>query len=100
MPLNIKLKQLNCDGVWNYNFIKDNDAKCQICRKSLMAPSYEDLNNKKLISRISLGKCGHAYHSTCINTYCKKNVSCPIDFTTWSQLKELESNNTMETIKK
>jgi hypothetical protein len=55
-----------------------------------MAPSYEDINNNNLISKITIGKCGHAFHSECINNYCKKNVSCPIDFTHWEMLKDIE----------
>jgi hypothetical protein len=90
MPLNIKLKSLDCTTVWKYNFPQNTEDKCQICRRSIMAPSHEDINNKNLISRISIGKCGHAFHSECIKNYCKKNVSCPIDYTQWETSKELE----------
>jgi hypothetical protein len=93
MPLNIKLKSLDCTTVWKYNFPQNTEDKCQICRRSIMAPSHEDINNKNLISRISIGKCGHAFHSECIKNYCKKNVSCPIDYTQWETSKELEGPN-------
>ncbi len=93
MPLNIKLKSLDCTAVWKYNFPQNTEDKCQICRRSIMAPSHEDVKNKNLISRISIGKCGHAFHSECIQNYCKKNVSCPIDYTQWETSKELEGPN-------
>ena len=93
MPLNIKLKSLDCTTMWKYNFPQNTEDKCQICRRSIMAPSHEDINNKNLISRISIGKCGHAFHSECIKNYCKKNVSCPIDYTQWETSKELEGPN-------
>jgi hypothetical protein len=90
MPLNLKLSSLECSAVWKYNFPQNTGGKCQICRRSIMAPSHEDINSNNLVSRISIGKCGHAYHSECIKNYCKKNVSCPIDFTHWTTQKEIE----------
>ncbi len=110
MPLNLKLNSLDCTAVWKYNFPQNTGGKCQICRRSIMAPSYEDINNNNLISKITIGKCGHAFHSECINNYCKKNVSCPIDFTHWEMLKDIEgpvlvsikpnSENTKQALKK
>lgn len=91
MSLNLKLKKLDCTAVWKYNFPQNTDEKCQICRRAIMAPSHDDINNNNLVSKISVGKCGHAFHSECIKNYCKKNVSCPIDFTHWEISKELES---------
>ncbi len=99
MPLNIKLKNLDCSTVWKYNFPQNTDDNCQICRRSIMAPSHEDINNKNLISRISIGKCGHAFHSECVKNYCKKNISCPIDYTQWELSKELEGPNIINKIK-
>jgi hypothetical protein len=93
MPLNLKLNSLDCTAVWKYNFPQNTGGKCQICRRSIMAPSYEDMNANNLVSRISIGKCGHAYHSECIKNYCRKNVSCPIDFTHWTTEKEIEGPN-------
>ena len=93
MPLKLKLNSLECTAVWKYNFPQNTGGKCQICRRSIMAPSYEDINSHNLVSRISVGKCGHAYHTECIKTYCKKNISCPIDFTHWNTLKEIEGPN-------
>lgn len=90
MPLELKLSNLDCTVIWKYDFPQNTGGKCQICRRSIMAPSYEDINNRNLVSKITIGKCGHAFHSECINNYCKKNVSCPIDFTQWEKCKEIE----------
>ncbi len=98
MALNITLKSLACTSVWKYNFPQNTDDKCQICRRHIMAPSHEDIQNNNLVSRITVGKCGHAFHSECIHNYCKKNVSCPIDFTQWEQAKELEGPNVLNKV--
>ena len=90
MPLNLKLKSLDCIASWKYNFPQNTEDKCQICRRSIMAPSPEDITNNNLTSKITIGKCGHAYHSYCINNYCNKNVSCPIDYTQWEKLKDID----------
>ncbi len=90
MPLNLKLNSLDCTAVWKYNFPQNTGGKCQICRRSIMAPSHEDITNNNLTSKISIGKCGHAFHSDCISNYCKKCVSCPIDYTNWELLKNIE----------
>lgn len=89
--LDIKIKSLNVSGAWKYDFPQNTNDSCQICRKHIMAPSYDDIQKKETISKISIGKCGHAYHSSCINKFCKTNVSCPIDYTPWELSKELES---------
>jgi len=90
MSTKITLKSLTCRGIWKYNFPQNTEDQCQICRRNIMAPSHEDIKNNKLTSRITLGKCGHAFHSDCIATYAKKNVSCPIDFTHWTILKNID----------
>lgn len=90
MSVKITLKSLNCTGIWKYNFPENTDDQCQICRRNIMAPSHEDIKNNNLTSRITFGKCGHAFHSECIKIYTKKNISCPIDFTQWTVLKNID----------
>ena len=61
-------------------------AECKICRCSLNEPSYEQkIKNSKILLPIekSIGKCGHIFHTECINEWIKTKQICPIDFCPW-----------------
>ena len=93
MPLNIKLLNLEYSAIWKDNFVQNTNDTCMICMTHIMAPSPEDIMNRNLISPIMVGKCGHAFHSTCITNYSMKNVSCPVDMTQWDLLTELDKKS-------
>lgn len=58
-------------------YFKKTDYICEMCKKKLS------------INDATIGQCGHAFHTTCINTvYADKVfVSCPVDNVMWSVKK-------------
>ena len=77
---------------WGFNLHNNQDSKCAICQNPLIIPSVEELNKGKLKCNVLLGKCNHAFHAECINTWIQKgSVTCPIDRTPWALSKELDS---------
>ena len=82
MSLKINLIKLDVALYWKHNFPQNTDDECKLCKKNIMAPNLE-MGENYLISKISIGKCGHAFHNHCAKKYFETNVSCPIDFTTW-----------------
>ncbi len=69
-------------------------TECSICKRNLGEPSYETVSNNKNIFReteITLGKCGHLFHSDCIDKWLKTCDTCPIDRVKWCCSRELDS---------
>jgi hypothetical protein len=90
--IKIEVCDLKFMAQWGYNIQNNHDSKCTICQSPLIIPSVEELNKGKLKSNVLLGKCGHAFHADCINTWIQKgSVTCPIDRTPWALSKELDS---------
>ena len=68
--------------------------ECVICRRNLCEPSYETITDNKKIFRetdITIGKCGHLFHSDCIDEWLKKCDKCPIDNVKWCFHREIDS---------
>ena len=93
MALHVELERLDLCGSWKYKFKQETEDKCMICRQNIMAITPEDIKKKYLLSNILIGKCGHAFHKSCMTQYKKLNVSCPIDFTEWVVEHELKKYN-------
>ena len=99
--------ELTIDGVdlifdYNYRATEITDHKCRICSKHLMEPIYDKKLNS-IDTRVSLGKCGHSFHTKCIEILSNVNkkidqpvtdLLCPIDQTTWIQKRILDNKNT------
>lgn len=92
------------DMVFNYNYraTEITDHMCRICNNHLMEPILNKKNNT-LDTRISLGKCGHSFHTTCVGNYHQKQqkidkdfvkYACPIDQMEWAQKRILDNKNT------
>ena len=66
---------------------------CNLCKRDIMAPSFDDLTKGKLDTKISVGKCKHCFHTDCIGTLLKtkSTTSCPICMTPWNLDHELDS---------
>jgi hypothetical protein len=64
--------------------------ECAICKRFIMESSYDSItNNSKIIaeSEITIGKCGHMFHSECIGSWLKSNNICPIDKVSWQTFR-------------
>ena len=63
------------------------NEKCSICFNILTekcAPCLETSTNIiDVICKVSMGQCGHAYHSHCIDKWIKDVKICPIDQSPW-----------------
>jgi hypothetical protein len=73
--------------VWiGYSFEQDS---CKICHNPLSAPPLQELNNeekKNIEMTVSVGKCGHIFHRSCIKDHKKNNtVSCPVCNLLWKE---------------
>jgi len=74
--------------------IKKTIMECVICKRNLCEPSYETITDNKKIFReteITIGKCGHLFHSDCIDEWIKKCDKCPIDNVKWCRHREIDS---------
>jgi hypothetical protein len=86
----IILEKLDLHVNWRYD---GPNTTCSICRKSLQAPSPNELsvNEKNYISvkgEIVKGKCCHLFHKACMDKLISNgNMSCPIDNTLWETEK-------------
>lgn len=79
--------------IWvGYEFEQDN---CKLCHNPLSAPPMQELNNEdkqNIEMTVSVGKCGHIFHKSCIKDHKKNNsVSCPVCNLLWKEEDILRS---------
>ena len=98
--LNIKGHYFYCPDIeienYDKHITKDSLLKeCAVCKRSIMDASYENITNNSNIlleNEITIGKCGHLFHSECINSWTKINPICPIDKIKWHTLRIADSS--------
>lgn len=83
---------------WDFNC---ENPDCTLCKTSLLAPPPQNFDTTKNTSTIegivTVGTCGHMFHSTCISAHLKNTACCPIDKLTWTISKNLKSGAIMPT---
>ena len=102
--IKLTLKKINLAATWKYGIETQN---CEICKKDLMMPVYEQESNdseslktKKtkiedstLSADITIGTCEHGFHTHCINNWVNEgNLSCPYCQTMWKGSKNVGSS--------
>lgn len=88
-----RVKVVEFSPVGTYRFNVANDS-CGICRNNLMAPSGTQEETED--NHSTMGECGHAYHTKCINQWLRKTNGqgiCPSCRTPWN----LSKNTTLDT---
>jgi hypothetical protein len=99
IKLNVSGYYFYCPDLQIENYDKHLNKKkllneCAICKRFIMEPSYDSITNNRNITQesdITIGKCGHMFHSDCINSWLKTNNSCPIDKVGWQTFRIADS---------
>ena len=71
----IKINNMKIVSSWTY--VSDKNDDCTICRQSINSNSIYAIE-KGNVSTVCSGKCGHIFHSECINPWLQSNKKCPI----------------------
>ena len=72
------IKKIYLHGTWSLNTYNE---ECSICRNHII--NIDETNNG-----IVVGKCGHAFHETCINSWIKEKKVCPLCNKKWEYRKK------------
>lgn len=77
---------------------------CEICKRSLYEPSYDNISENKNIQNepnLILGNCGHIFHHDCMDKWIKSGGKiCPIDKVIWQLNCTLDSSTKLITLKR
>jgi len=99
MSITFNVESINLLFSYNYIGTEITDHKCNICDNFLMEPILNKCNNT-IDTSISLGKCGHFFHTYCIKEYQRERLKnheeeiCPIEKTEWVQKTILDNRDT------
>lgn len=76
----VKINQI---GIWTYDLSNENCGICRDSNQSLCIMCMGGDTNPNEPCQVIIGRCGHAYHSHCINGWLKNSAVCPICNQTW-----------------
>lgn len=86
-PFSMEVEKLDFVCAWSLNL---QSSDCSLCKSNLLTPVNSDAKNV-FKNHISRGRCGHAFHSSCISTYTNSTgSSCPTCLTPWIFDKEID----------
>lgn len=86
----IKFKHIN---IIAFKKINTKNDVC-LCKCDLLAPTINEINEKKIYEPICIGSCNHGFHEQCINNYLTNNyIICPICKTHWNELSKISKND-------
>ena len=71
----LKINNIKIISSWSY--ILDTNTECTICRQLLNNDSIYAIE-KNTRSTLCTGKCGHKFHTECIQPWLNTNKKCPI----------------------
>lgn len=102
--VNINLTHLDLVVNWE---LTGSIHECTLCRRSLLAPSFSELNTEKNTSHVtingevSVGECKHLFHKDCITNFVNGGCTlCPIDKLPWKTHKILKTGTSYGTMQK
>ena len=65
------------------------NQECPICWNSIHSTS--NINQSKgLTCKIIVTSCGHSFHEDCVNSWIKRNKTCPLCSNNWSISMKLD----------
>lgn len=80
MPM-IEFERIDMVGIWSLKVPKDT---CDLCKEDIMSICATCKTGSFMNDcSVSSGKCGHVFHSHCIQSRLKTNKLCPTDNTEW-----------------
>lgn len=97
----MEIISLDIKGYYFYNLSPNTDIitdECNICKRSIHDASYQNIiDNTKIINNteISIGKCGHFFHTECIKTWLEKEKTCPIDKNDWHYCRNVDTQTNL-----
>jgi len=89
MVITSSVVEINWVSKWTYDCI---NSECPICRFSI--------NESQSLNKISVGECGHGFHTKCLNEWFKQighntNTKCTVCLKQWKKKYKKGINNTV-----
>jgi RING-box protein 1 len=87
----LRIVKCHAVGVLNMTYITDTCAICRNpIREACVMCQANDQGLEMLKCQKTLGKCGHCFHSHCIDEWNNKQIGCPLDMVDWVPVKYID----------
>jgi hypothetical protein len=83
-----KIESISLIGIWG---IDSKDSSHCICKRNLLAPTIEELKEKRTFSILYKGRCGHVFHPQCIKKILEINRICPTCKAPWNDEQQIDT---------